>query len=215
MDSGLKLCGRVEGRRNSSQRITAELGGIDWAGGALSRMRRLSSDHLFADLLATRSSRPLPGCGHVIRSSCWVHVVQKPCPPWRGVRRREYPLLILSVSVRVWEILPSQQGYPSRVSNSSLPICLHVHVLYVPPHSTHELQPLDVGVFGPLATTSLNIVNCVACLTFTCLGNLGWSGRTGALERKRKRGEESLGVFMRRLTPTKLGCRGCLGGGGT
>ncbi len=34
-----------------------------------------------------------------------------------------------------------------------------VHLFYLPPHTTHRLQPLDVGVFGPLQTAWQNRCN--------------------------------------------------------
>ena len=36
----------------------------------------------------------------------------------------------------------------------------NIHLLCFPPHSTHVLQPLDVGIFGPLGTYYSNQVDC-------------------------------------------------------
>src|SRR4051794_28505847 len=36
---------------------------------------------------------------------------------------------------------------------------LHILVLIIPPHSTHRLQPLDVGCFSPLASAYTNELN--------------------------------------------------------
>lgn len=36
----------------------------------------------------------------------------------------------------------------------------NIHLLCFPPHSTHVLQPLDVGIFGPLGTYYSNEVDC-------------------------------------------------------
>jgi hypothetical protein len=45
-------------------------------------------------------------------------------------------------------------GYSSHVTTSFLKAAIDLKILVViyPPHSTHRLQPLDVGCFAPLAT---------------------------------------------------------------
>jgi hypothetical protein len=51
-------------------------------------------------------------------------------------------------------------GYSSHVNIAFIEFAvLHQIILVVlPPHTTHRLQPLDVGCFGPLATAFLNQV---------------------------------------------------------
>jgi len=43
-------------------------------------------------------------------------------------------------------------GHDSHVSADLVSFCIHnrIHLILLPPHSSHLLQPLDVGVFGPL-----------------------------------------------------------------
>ena len=43
-------------------------------------------------------------------------------------------------------------GYSSHISIEFIEFCLTVNIIayYLPPHSTHLLQPLDVGLFSPL-----------------------------------------------------------------
>src|SRR5205814_8590998 len=52
-------------------------------------------------------------------------------------------------------------GHSSHVNMAFLNKCdeLRILVLILPPHSTHQLQPLDVGCFGPLATEYSDKVN--------------------------------------------------------
>src|SRR5438046_7214084 len=52
-----------------------------------------------------------------------------------------------------WRILICD-GHESHVTSRFLAHCLqhHIHVLLLPPHTSHITQPLDVGVFGPLKT---------------------------------------------------------------
>ena len=46
-------------------------------------------------------------------------------------------------------------GHSSHLNIDFLDLCerLNIVVCILPPHSTHRLQPLDVGIFSPLATT--------------------------------------------------------------
>ena len=43
-------------------------------------------------------------------------------------------------------------GHDSHVSADFVSFCIHHHIdlLFLPPHSSHILQPLDVGIFSPL-----------------------------------------------------------------
>ena len=52
-----------------------------------------------------------------------------------------------------WRILVCD-GHESHVTSSFLAHCLQnrIHVTLLPPHTSHLLQPLDVGIFGPLKT---------------------------------------------------------------
>src|SRR5436305_1663021 len=52
-----------------------------------------------------------------------------------------------------WRILICD-GHESHVTSSFLAHCIQnrIHVLLLPPHTSHLLQPLDVGIFGPLKT---------------------------------------------------------------
>ena len=45
-------------------------------------------------------------------------------------------------------------GHASHVSTAAVDFCLRndIILLCLPPHSTHVLQPLDIGLFAPLAT---------------------------------------------------------------
>ena len=51
------------------------------------------------------------------------------------------------------------------VNNKIVPLCL-------PPHSTHELQPLDVGAFGPLAKRYRSLVSQKALFGAQRINNL-------------------------------------------
>ena len=44
-------------------------------------------------------------------------------------------------------------GHASHITNEAIQFCIKkkIIVLCLPPHSTHMLQPLDVGVFSPLS----------------------------------------------------------------
>lgn len=59
----------------------------------------------------------------------------------KGKARRKYRLLILD-------------GHGSHMTMAFIDYCLKKRIILAifPPHSTHTLQPLDVGLFGPLAT---------------------------------------------------------------
>ena len=52
-------------------------------------------------------------------------------------------------------------GHSSYVNIAFLNKCneLRILVLILPPHSTHRLQPLNVGLFQPLSTTYSQEVN--------------------------------------------------------
>jgi hypothetical protein len=41
----------------------------------------------------------------------------------------------------------------------------NIIILCLPPHTTHKLQPLDVGVFGPLQRAWLERCDCIVKLT--------------------------------------------------
>jgi hypothetical protein len=45
-------------------------------------------------------------------------------------------------------------GHDSHISGDFLAYCYEnqISLLVMPPHSSHLLQPADIGVFGPLAT---------------------------------------------------------------
>jgi len=51
-------------------------------------------------------------------------------------------------------------GHGSHVSTAAIEFCLQkkIILLCLPSHTTHLLQPLDVGVFAPLATTYKRLV---------------------------------------------------------
>ena len=42
----------------------------------------------------------------------------------------------------------------------------HIILLYLPPHTIHKLQPLDVGMFGPLAQYYSQFVENHICHSF-------------------------------------------------
>lgn len=52
-------------------------------------------------------------------------------------------------------------GHSSHCSLESVEYCAahQIIALCLPPHSTHELQPLDVGIFGPLAKEYRSLVS--------------------------------------------------------
>jgi hypothetical protein len=52
-------------------------------------------------------------------------------------------------------------GHSSHVNMAFIDMCdrLRILVMILPPHSTHRLQPLDVGLFQPLATAYSNELN--------------------------------------------------------
>lgn len=43
-------------------------------------------------------------------------------------------------------------GHGSHLTTEIIKYCVErkIHILCLPAHSTHRLQPLDVGIFGPL-----------------------------------------------------------------
>jgi DDE superfamily endonuclease len=51
-------------------------------------------------------------------------------------------------------------GHESHVSTAAIKFCLDhkIILLCLPPHSTHLLQPLDVGIFGPISTKYKNAI---------------------------------------------------------
>jgi 4-hydroxybenzoate polyprenyltransferase len=55
-------------------------------------------------------------------------------------------------------------GHGSHITPDFMRICVtnRVHLLYLPPHTSHVLQPLDISVFGPLKAayrTALTLAN--------------------------------------------------------
>ena len=52
-------------------------------------------------------------------------------------------------------------GHTSHISVNFVQYCQdhQIVLLYLPPHSTHYLQPLDVGIFGPLAQSYRALVS--------------------------------------------------------
>jgi hypothetical protein len=77
-----------------------------------------------------------------------------------GRTRGKYRLLILD-------------GHASHVSPQFVEYCVDNDIvpLCLPPHSTHELQPLDVGVFGPLAHEYRKMVSQTALFGATRINN--------------------------------------------
>ena len=51
-------------------------------------------------------------------------------------------------------------GHASHISTAAIQFCVDekIILLCLPPHTTHILQPLDVGVFSPLASTYKRLV---------------------------------------------------------
>ena len=68
-------------------------------------------------------------------------------PQTKAIRKGEQRILLLD-------------GYTSHISTTVIQyyITKKIILLYLPAHTTHILQPLDVGIFGPLATTYKNNV---------------------------------------------------------
>jgi hypothetical protein len=58
----------------------------------------------------------------------------------KGIKKGEYRILVLD-------------GHDSHITTKAIQFCLEnkIILLCLPPHATHMLQPLDVGIFGPLA----------------------------------------------------------------
>ena len=67
-------------------------------------------------------------------------------------------------------------GHNSHVNLQFVEECdrLRIILIILPPHSTHRLQPLDVGLFGPLSTKYTNELNM---LMFNSLGLVNMSKR--------------------------------------
>lgn len=64
---------------------------------------------------------------------------------------------------RDWRLLYID-GHGSHINMQFLFYCIEHRILVAvyPPHSTHRLQPLDIGLFGPLASFySTNLSTCV------------------------------------------------------
>ena len=61
-------------------------------------------------------------------------------------------------------------GHASHVTIEVMRFCVQhkIILLCLPPHSTHFLQPLDVGVFGPLGTYYRNIIYKKSAFTSAC-----------------------------------------------
>jgi hypothetical protein len=69
-------------------------------------------------------------------------------PETEAIRKGEYRILIFD-------------GHGSHLTTSAIRFCISkkIILLCLPPHSTHILQPLDVGVFAPLAIAYTNGVH--------------------------------------------------------
>ncbi|EIW70259.1 hypothetical protein TREMEDRAFT_29569, partial [Tremella mesenterica DSM 1558] len=86
----------------------------------------------------------------------WLAEIFEPTTALKHLRRR---LLIVD-------------GHSSHVNYSFLQLCdsLRIAVCILPPHSTHRLQPLDVGIFSPLSSHYTTITTQIS---------IAWDGRVG------------------------------------
>ena len=68
-------------------------------------------------------------------------------------QKGEYRILILD-------------GHTSHISTAAIEFCISqkIILLYLPAHTTHILQPLDIGIFAPLATVYKNHVQRITRL---------------------------------------------------
>jgi len=80
-------------------------------------------------------------------------------PHTRDIKKGEYRILILD-------------GHDSHITTKAIQFCVEnkIILLCLPPHSTHFLQPLDVGIFGPVALIYKNMI--AARYSFGALYNI-------------------------------------------
>ncbi|EIW65542.1 hypothetical protein TREMEDRAFT_66455 [Tremella mesenterica DSM 1558] len=77
-----------------------------------------------------------------------------------------------TASRQLWRRLLIVDGHSSHVNYTFLQLCdsLRIAVCILPPHSTHLLQPLDVGVFSPLSSHYTTVSTQLS---------VAWEGRVG------------------------------------
>ena len=63
-------------------------------------------------------------------------------------------------------------GHNSHVNMAFVEACnkLRILLLILPPHSTHRLQPLDIGLFSPLSTSYSKNLNTLMQTSFSLIG---------------------------------------------
>lgn len=70
-------------------------------------------------------------------------------------------------------------GHDSHISADFVLFCIEkqIDLVLLPPHSSHLLQPLDVGIFGPLKTAILHQLSCILRMGISRLQKVEWLER--------------------------------------
>jgi DDE superfamily endonuclease len=69
-------------------------------------------------------------------------------------------------------------GHDSHITGDFIEHCMNhkIHIMILPPHSSHLTQPLDVGVFGALKKVMASKLEPILRTGISCLQKVEWTG---------------------------------------
>ena len=94
-------------------------------------------------------------------------------------------------------------GHDSYVSADFVSFCIHnrIDLILLPPHSSHLLQPLDIGVFAPLKCAISTQISCFICSGIRRIQKVEWVKRfivareQGIMKENILSGQRGAGLF--------------------